>query len=180
MNICVYCSSSHNVDEKYFAVARDLGKRLGERGDTLVWGGGKVGLMGAVAESCQQAGGKLYGVIPEIMTDIEIAYRDAEELIVTQTMRERKQLMDERADAFVILPGGLGTLEELAEILVLRILKYHDRPIYIVNVDGYYDPMLTFFEHMIEQKFAKDRYRSLYEVVTTVDEVMDRIKTLKL
>ncbi len=173
--ICVFCSSSNRVDPAYFAAARDLGAALARRGDTLVWGGGKVGLMGEVARACQAHGGGVIGVIPESMQDVEIAYHDADELIVTQTMRERKQIMDERADAFVVLPGGFGTLEELAEILVLKVLKYTDRPLVILNIDGFYDPLHELFEHFIEHRCAGPEYREMYSFVDSIDAVFEAL-----
>lgn len=171
-NICVYCSSSDDIDRKYFDTARELGTALGQRGDTLVYGGGSVGLMGEVARSCHEHGGKVVGVIPESLKTAEIAYHQADELIVTETMSERKTLMFTRGNAFVILPGGFGTLEELAEVLVLRVLKYQDRPIIILNCHGFYDRLIDLFEHFIEEKFAKPKHRELYTVVTTVNKAI--------
>lgn len=171
-NICVYCSSSNEIDQRYFDVARDLGAELGKRGDTLIYGGGSVGLMGEVARSCHEHGGTVVGVIPESLKTAEIAYHQADELIVTETMSERKTMMFTRGDAFVILPGGFGTLEELAEVIVLKVLKYQDRPIIILNCHGFYDPLVALFEHFIEEKFAKPKHRDLYCVVETVNEVI--------
>ncbi len=168
-NICVYCSSSNDIDPRYFQVARQLGQALGQRGHTLVYGGGSVGLMGEVARACHAHGGRVIGVIPESLKTAEIAYHNADELIVTETMSERKRLMFTRGDAFIVLPGGFGTLEELAEVLVLKILKYQDRPIIILNCFGFYDPLVALFEHFIEQNFAKPKHRRLYAVVKTVD-----------
>lgn len=173
--VCVYCSSSNDVDRSYFGLAAALGRQIGTAGDTLVWGGGRVGLMGEVARACQAAGGRVVGVIPESMQDVEIAFHEADELIVTRTMRQRKQIMDERADAFVVLPGGFGTLEELSEILVLKLLKYTDRPLIIVNPDGFYDPLFTLFEHFIAHRFAKPRHRSLWQVAKTAGDVYDAL-----
>ena len=174
-NICVYCSSSDDIDRQYFDTARELGTALGQRNDTLIYGGGSVGLMGEVARSCHEHGGKVVGVIPESLKTAEIAYHQADELIVTETMSERKQLMFTRGDAFIILPGGFGTLEELAEVLVLRVLKYQDRPIIILNCHGFYDRLVDLFEHFIEEKFAKPKHRALYSVLTTVDEALAAI-----
>ncbi len=172
INVCVYCSSSDTIDRRFFQVARDLGHAIGQRGDTLIYGGGSVGLMGEVARACHEHGGKVVGVIPESLKTAEIAYHRADELIVTETMSERKTLMFTRGDAFVILPGGFGTLEELAEVLVLKVLKYQDRPIVILNCHGFYDPLVDLFDHFIENNFAKPKHRELYKVVTTVDEVV--------
>ena len=171
-NVCVYCSSSDAIDRRFFDVARQLGTALGRRRDTLVYGGGSVGLMGEVARACHEHGGKVVGVIPESLKTAEIAYHQADELIVTETMSERKTLMFTRGDAFIVLPGGFGTLEELAEVIVLKILKYQDRPIIILNCLGFYDPLIELFDHFIEHNFAKSKHRQHYKIVDTVDEVI--------
>jgi uncharacterized protein (TIGR00730 family) len=173
--ICVYCSSSDHVDRAYFAAAARLGEAIGRRGDTLIWGGGKVGLMGELARAVHAGGGRVVGVIPRSMTDTELAYRDADELIVTDTMRQRKQIMDERADAFVVLPGGFGTLEELSEMLTQKILGYTDRPLVLVNIDGFYTPLLELFAHFIEHRFAQPKHMEMLRVVGSVDVVYDAI-----
>jgi len=174
--ICVFCSASDNVDKIFFNAGRRLGELISQHGDTLVWGGGKVGLMGSVARATRDGGGKIIGIIPDTMTDTEIAFHDADELIVTKTMRQRKLLMDERANAFVVLPGGFGTLEELAEIMVLRILSYHDRPIVLVNINGFYDPLLRLFDHFIESKFAKPAHLQHLHLVTDPDKAYQRLE----
>ena len=163
--ICVYCSSSDLVDGAYFEAAEGLGRLIAEGGHTLVYGGGSIGLMGALARAVHQHRGRVIGVIPDSMVERELAYRDADELIVTDNMRQRKAVMDERAAAFIALPGGFGTLEELIEALTHRQLKYHDKPVVIVNLNGFYDPLLRFFEHFIEQHFAKPKHRDSYRVV---------------
>ncbi len=170
-NICVYCSSSDTIDRRFFDVAHNLGTAIGQRRDTLIYGGGKIGLMGEVARACHKHGGKVVGIIPESLKTVELAYELSDELIVTETMSERKTEMFTRGDAFVILPGGFGTLEELAEVLVLKILKYQDRPIIILNCHGFYDPLVDLFDHFIEQNFAKPKHRELYDVVTEIDQV---------
>lgn len=167
MNICVYCSSSDLIKRDYFPIARAVGTLIGQHRDTLIWGGGRVGLMGETARAVHAAGGRVVGVIPKSLTCVEIAYQEADELIVTETMRERKHIMDQRADAFLILPGGFGTLEELAEILVLKILHYHDRPVVLLNALGFYDKLLALFDHFVEEQFAKDKHLAMFEVVPT-------------
>ena len=132
-SICVFCASSSAVAEVYVDVARRLGRRLAERGDRLVYGGGNIGLMGTLATACHERGGYIVGVIPESLKDKELAYEAADELIVTQDMRGRKTIMEKNADAFIALPGGFGTLEELLEIITLRQLHYHDKPVVILN-----------------------------------------------
>lgn len=178
MNICVYCSSSDHIKREYFNVAREMGTLIAQRGDTLIWGGGRVGLMGEVARAVHANGGRVVGVIPHALSHVEIAYDNADELIVTETMRERKHIMDERSDAFVILPGGFGTLEELAEILVLRILQYHDRPIVLLNYMGFYDKFVALCEHFVEEKFAKAKYLAMLEVVSTAEQVYAFLESL--
>lgn len=178
MQVCVYCSSSNNISDHYFTAARALGYGLAGAGWPLVYGGGSVGLMGAVAEAVHQGGGKVIGIIPQELLDREIGYLQADELIVTTTMRERKRLMDESADTFVTLPGGFGTLEELLEIMTLRQLAYHDKPIIIINLDGYFDPLLEQFERIFSQGFTHGRYRGLYRVVSDVDEALELLGTL--
>src|SRR5579859_4839874 len=134
MRVCVFCSSSNTIAPVYAEAARVLGSGLAERSWPLVYGGGSAGLMGEVARAVHAGGGRVIGVIPQTLLDLEVGYLAADELIVTTTMRERKALMDVRADAFVALPGGFGTLEELLEILTLKQLRWHDRPVFIVNM----------------------------------------------
>jgi cytokinin riboside 5'-monophosphate phosphoribohydrolase len=172
MHLCVYCSSSDHIPAGYFDLARDLGGEIGRRGWSLVYGGGSVGLMGALAKAVQQGGGTVVGIIPQALLDREVGYLQADELIVTTTMRERKRLMDERADAFVALPGGFGTLEELLEIMTLRQLGYHDKPIVIVNMGGFFDPLLAQFDGIFAERFTHDRYRDLYMVADTVADAL--------
>ena len=177
MHICVYCGSRDQVDERYGALADEVGGAIAKQGWSLVYGGGSVGLMGRVARAVQAGGGSVVGVIPASMDTIEVANRDADELIVVETMRERKQIMDDRADAFVVLPGGFGTLEELAEILVLKILGYTDRPLIVVNPAGFYDPLKELFDHFVEQKFAQPKHLAMVEFVESVEEVYSAIKS---
>lgn len=172
MQLCVYCSSSNLISEHYAVAARALGEGMARRGWGLVYGGGSVGLMGAVAVSVQAHGGRVVGIIPQALLDREVGFLEADELIVTTTMRERKRLMDERADAIVTLPGGFGTLEELLEMLTLRQLTYHDKPIVIVNLGGFFDPLLAMFERIFDQRFTDERHRRLFTVVATVEEAL--------
>jgi cytokinin riboside 5'-monophosphate phosphoribohydrolase len=178
MRVCVYCASSSRIAAAHFEAARALGAGLAARGWPLVYGGGSVGLMGAVAEAVHAAGGTVVGVIPQALLDLEVGYLSADELVVTATMRERKQIMDDRAEAFVALPGGFGTLEELLEIMTLRQLGYHSKPIVVVNVGGYYDPLLAQFERIFAEGFGHDRVRGLYAVVATVDEALGLLESV--
>lgn len=173
MQICVFCASSNRVDRVYLDAARALGAQMAQRGWALVYGGGSVGLMGVLAEAVHAAGGRVIGIIPQALLDREVGYLQADELIVTQTLRQRKQLMDDRADAFVALPGGFGTLEELVEIITLKQLGYHAKPIVIANIAAYFDPLLVFFERMFAEGFASERYRGLYHVAPDITGALD-------
>ena len=175
-SICVFCSSSNEVDRAYFDLAEHLGRRIAYDGYELVWGGGDIGLMGALASAAQKHGGKVTGVIPDSLADREIAYREADELIVTPDMRQRKQIMEQRAGAFIALPGGLGTLEELLEIVTLKLLGYHDKPVVLINADGFYDQLLAFIDHLYAQRFAREKYRKHLLISQSVDEAMSLIK----
>ncbi|HEX3046246.1 MAG TPA: TIGR00730 family Rossman fold protein [Bacillota bacterium] len=171
--LCVYSSSSCAIDRKYFELAEELGENITRRGDQLLFGGGLVGLMGAVAESVQKHGGKVIGVIPKALNVAGIVFDHCDELIVTEGLRERKATMDARSDAFIALPGGYGTLEECLEIITLKQLRYHNKPIIIINLDHFYQPLLDQFERFVSERFAKPECRKLYAVVTSVPEAME-------
>ena len=176
-SICVYCSSSNHIDPLYFAVAEEAGRLLGERGDTLVYGGGKVGLMGVIARSVHAHGGRVVGVIPDALKEREgVAYETADHLITTRTMQERKAIMFSRAEAFLVLPGGFGTLEEFFEVLTLRQLGYHDLPITLVNTANFFDPLLELFEHLYRERFAARSHRYLYHVAATPADALAHIE----
>jgi uncharacterized protein (TIGR00730 family) len=175
-SVCVFCSSAGGLPEEYRSAARELGRELAGRGHRLVYGGGNVGLMGEVARSVHAHGGTVVGVIPQGLVDRELAYDPADELVVTETLRERKAEMDARADAFVALPGGFGTLEELLEVLTLRQLRLHDRPIVLVNVAGYWDPFLAMVEDMVAQGFAPLGEGALFQVAKTAAEAVDLVE----
>lgn len=177
-SICVYCSSSDDIADIYPPVAEALGREMAQRGHELIYGGGAVGLMGVMAEAAHAAGGTVTGVIPSKLQAREgIAY-DADELIVTDTMRERKRIMYQNADAFAVLPGGYGTLEEFMEVLTLKQLGYHDRPIAILNVDGFYDTLLSFFEELRDGQFARTAVTDLVNVVSSAEAALDRIERI--
>ncbi len=161
----------------FFTLAEELGKEMARRGHVLVYGGTNVGLMGAVARAAQQGGGKVVGVIPKFIADRGLAYQSANELIVTNDMRQRKATMEARADAFVALPGGFGTLEEVLEIITLKQLQQHTKPVIFLNSDGYYDPLTTLFEHMYEHRFAKPAYRGMYEFAADVRSALDYMES---
>jgi hypothetical protein len=176
--LCVYCASSDRLDPKYFAVAEELGRELVARGWGLVYGGGRTGMMGAVARAVTQSGGQVIGVIPEFMKVRELAYDEADELVTVITMRERKLLMETRAEAFVALPGGWGTLEEIMEILALRQLEVVSKPCVFLNQDGFYDPLLRLFDRMLAERFFKPSNLQLLRVATTVPEIFTQIEAV--
>ena len=173
--ICVYMSSSDAVAPEYFAGAETQGKLIGQGGHSLVYGGCRVGLMGAVAKAAKEHGGKVVGIIPESIHGRGLGYHEADELLVTESMHERKKMMEDRADAFIGLPGGFGTLEEMVQVINLKQLGYHSKPIVFINTQingqGFYDPLLRFFEHTIQHHFAKTEHQNLYEVVPTPEAV---------
>ncbi len=174
--LCVYCASSDRLDPKYYAAAAELGRELVARGWGLVYGGGKTGMMGAIARAVTQGGGRVVGVIPEFMKARELAYDAADELVTVITLRERKLLMETRADAFVALPGGWGTLEEIMEILTLRQLDVVKKPCVFLNQDGFYDPLLQLFDRMLADKFFKASNMDLFRVASTVPEIFSQIE----
>jgi len=167
--VCVFCASSEAVDVRYRRVAAELGAAIADRGWALVYGGGSIGLMGEVARATLAGGGHVTGVIPHRLASREIALDEVTELVRTDTMRERKALMDERSDAFVVLPGGIGTLEELVEIVTLRQLGYHDRPIVVIDVDGFWDPLLEQFARMVTESLASAALHELFAVTDGVE-----------
>lgn len=171
-HVCVYCSSSAAVDAAHVAAARELGAGLAERGDVLVWGGATVGLMGEVARAVRLGGGRTIGVIPESLRAVEIADHAADELIVTPDMLSRKGEMAARADAFIALPGGFGTLEELLEQLTARLLGLHDKPIVLVDVDGFWRPLLALFDHLYRERFARPESVGAYTVANDIPEAL--------
>lgn len=169
--ICVYAASSDAVDKIYVDAAHRLGELIAEHGHTLIYGAGCIGLMGVCARAVHaRGGGRVVGVIPNKLVDLELAYRDADELIVTETMSDRKRIMADRADAFIALPGGFGTLEEMVEALVLKQLWYHDKPCIFLNVKGAYDGLFTFFNTLVHERFIQDTHTELYHVCNTPEE----------
>lgn len=175
--ICVFCSSVNTVDEAYFSAAAELGKLLALHEWGLVYGGSDVGLMGAVARAVHLHGGTVIGIIPQTIHARGIAYETADELLITRDLRERKAAMEARADAFIALPGGFGTLEEIIEVLTLKQLQTHDKPIIFLNINGFYDPLLTLFEHFYDLKFAKPSSKELYFVAQNVASAIEHIET---
>lgn len=153
--VCVYCGSSPGADPRFMRAAEELGRLLAASGSTLVYGGACVGLMGAVADASLREGGRVIGVIPEALVDLEVVHRDLSELRVVKSMHERKALMANLSDAFIALPGGLGTLEEFLEVCTWGQLGIHGKPYGLLNVSGFFDPLLGFLESMAEQRFVR-------------------------
>ena len=170
-SVCVFSSSSDAVAPHYLEAAAALGALLAQRKLTLVYGGGKVGLMGAVARAVHANGGRVIGVIPHYLRKEEVAYEASDELIITQDLRERKAIMESRADAFVALPGGFGTLEEILEILTLKQLETHAKPVVFINTNGFFKPLLALFEQLFREQFAKADYRAHYHVASVPRDV---------
>jgi uncharacterized protein (TIGR00730 family) len=172
LRVCVYCASSEQVDRRYRVVAEELGTAIAAAGWQLVYGGGAIGLMGDVARAALAGGAHVTGIIPHRLARREIALDEVSELIRTDTMRERKALMDAYSDAFVVLPGGIGTLEELVEIVTLKQLGFHDRAVVIIDAEGYWDPLLEQLRRMVDQRMADRRVLTLWEVARDVREAM--------
>lgn len=169
--LCVYCSSSRELEPKYYAAGEQVGRELGVRGWGLVYGGGHAGVMGAVARAASGAGARVVGVIPHFMHERELTYHEADELVTVDSMRERKRVMAERADAYLALPGGIGTLEELSEIMVERSLNLTRKPLVLFNQDGFYDDFLRFLDRMVRERFKTARLAQTLVVATRIEEV---------
>ncbi len=178
LSVCVYCGARHGAKPAYTAAARAVGQMIGSRGWQLVYGGGKVGLMGEVADATLAAGGRVVGVIPQTLMELEVGHAGLHELHVVPTMHLRKQMMAERADVFLALPGGIGTLEELYEVWTWRQLGYHDQPIGLLNTAGYYDTLLQFMQHTVEQGFLSAPQRAVLRVGSEPDALLQELAAL--
>jgi len=173
--VAVYCGSASPTDPVYIESARNVGRSLAERGIGVVYGGGKLGLMGAVADSALEAGGEVIGVIPQALVNAEVAHRGLTELHVVQTMHERKALFTDLADGFVNLPGGTGTMDELWEALSWAQLGYHADPIGLLNVAGYYDKLVDFWVHMGQVGFVRSQHQGLLLVDSDLDGLLEKM-----
>ncbi len=176
MNICVFSSSSNAIPEIYFDAARSLGRLLGESGWKLIYGGANVGLMHACAEAARESGSKTVGIIPELIHAHRLSSPNDHEQIITPNMRERKYLMRKRSNAFIALPGGFGTLEEILEVITLKQLNYHNKAIVFINTNGYYNPLFEQFDRAYQETFAKESYREMYFVASTPEEAVAYIR----
>lgn len=175
--ICVFCASSRTLDQRWLELATETGAELARRGHTLVSGGGCVGMMGAVADGARAAGGRTLGVIPQALVDLEVADLASDELLITDGMASRKTLMIEKSDAFVALPGGLGTLDELFEVWTTATLAMHDKPMVLVDADGFYRPLLDWLHTLADRHFLKPAGLDLLLVADTVHEALNLLDT---
>lgn len=173
MNVCVYCASSERIDPSFALLAAETGAEIARRGHTLVSGGGSVSCMGAVARAARAGGAHTIGVIPKALVTLEVSDTDADELVVTDSMRERKAIMDARADGFLALPGGLGTLEELLEVWVAAVLGMHAKPVVVLDHDGVFAHLRTLVEDMVDRGFVRPEARDMLLWATSVGEALD-------
>ena len=178
-SVCVFCGSNYGDNPVYQEMAAVLGRKLAMAGLKLVYGGGKVGLMGVLADAALAAGGKVVGVIPQAIVDMEVAHLGLTELIVVQSMHERKARMADASDAFIALPGGYGTFEEFCEVLTWSQLGFHDKPCGVLNVGGFYDPLLALFDRAVQDRFVRPEHRDLVLADTDVDALLERLASFK-
>jgi uncharacterized protein (TIGR00730 family) len=171
-NIAVFCASADGADPIYRTVAEELGRALAGRHIGIVYGGAKVGLMRAVAEAALAAEGRVVGVIPTVLVNLEVAHDGLTELHITENMHTRKALMGQRSDAFIALPGAFGTFEELFEVLAWQTLRIHDKPVLLINVNGFYDKLLEFLDHCVGQGMLREKNRRILLVANTVEEAL--------
>ena len=174
--VTVYCSSSNKAPREYFTAAADLGRQLAERGIGLVFGGGSVGLMGCIADAVMANGGTVKGIIPKFLEEREVAHYGLSELHVVETMHERKMKLAEWGDAYLVLPGGFGTLDELIEVITWKHLGHHHKPIILFNLNGFWNPLLLFFERIAEEQMISRQHGDFYTVCDTIAEVLDLLQ----
>ena len=177
-SLCVYCGSSTGADARHREAAARLGRLLAERGIELVFGGGRIGLMGVIADAALAAGGRVTGVIPRNLTSAELAHEGVSEMVVVDSMHARKQRMFELSQAFAVLPGGLGTLDEGIEIITWKQLRLHDKPIVLVDVAGYWGPFRALVESVIAGGFARPEAAALFTVVKSVDDILPTLAAM--
>ncbi len=173
--VCVYCASSRECDEVYFAAAEALGRELARKGIDIIYGGGAGGLMGRLADAALSEGGRIIGILPRFMDELEWGHQKLTELVLVNDMHERKRAMLERADAVVALPGGCGTLEELFEAITWKRLGLYFGPIVLVNVQGFFDPCIELLERCVAEKFMDGRHRSMWKVVESPHQVIEAV-----
>jgi len=174
-SICVFCGASERVDKEYKELATQCGQIIGQKKLHLIYGGGGSGLMGGVSKAVHENGGRVTGIYPKLLEIFEPLSHDLDNTILVESMSKRKDLMIERSDCFIILPGGFGTLDELFEIITLKILKQHDKPILFCNYNGYWSTLLKFCDEVIAKNFAKPNANSTYEVVDTLEQIFQKL-----
>jgi len=175
--ITVYCSSSKSLASVYYDAGRELGRAIAENGWKLVYGGNNIGLMGVLADAVRDGGGKVVGITPKLFCDKGLDDKACDELVVTDGMRDRKAILEERGEAFIAMPGGLGTFEEIFEIIVGKQLGFHNKPIVLLNIDGYWSPLLELIDRAIDQNFIKPKARELFYVTSTVADAITHLRT---
>ena len=174
--LCVYCGSARGREPSYIAAAQELGRELGQRGIRLVYGGARIGMMGEVADSALKSGSEVIGIIPEHLQTSEVGHSGITELKVVESMHVRKKLMFDLSDAFAVLPGGYGTLDELFEIITWRMLKLHAKPVVVLNIDGYWNAFEALIDQLIDQGFARPDSRQHFSVVNSVGRLFDLLE----
>ncbi len=179
-NITIYCASSRHSPEKYLSAARELADILIDQNIGLVYGGGAVGLMGCLADRFLERGGRVRGIIPEFMVKVEWAHPGVTDMLIVHNMAERKHRLMDDSDAIIALPGGTGTLEELIEVLALKRLGKFLKPVVMLNTDGFYDPLIAFFETMVQERFLRREHLDAYRLVNHPSEVMEAIRNTPL
>lgn len=180
LQVCVYCGASRQVDDSFKAFAYSLGALLARSGFGVIYGGGSTGLMGAVARGAVENGGRVTGVIPEFLFEVEVGYEGVSELLRVETMHERKMTMFERADAFVVIPGGFGTLEELFEVLTWKQLGQHNKPIIVANLSGYWEPLRQLLHNMRDKGFVRPENLSLLAWTESAEESVKVLEQLRM
>ena len=180
LSVCVYCGSSKGHSPVYADAAKSLGRALVKQNLSMVYGGGHVGLMGIVADAVLEAGGEVTGVIPKALMDTEVGHDHLTRLLVVKDMHERKALMAEHADGFIAMPGGIGTLEELFETLTWAQLGFHEKPIGLFNVEGFYDPLIEFLHHQTSQGFLRAEHKDLLLVQTEPEALIEQLKNFTM
>ena len=175
-SVCVYCGTGEGVDPAYLQAANGLGRQLAAEGLSLVYGGGSIGLMGAVARATLEGGGQVTGIIPRFLEEREVMMQSVSELIVTDDMHERKRTMFERADGFVALPGGIGTLEEVVEVLTWGQLGRHAKPVVLADIGGFWRPLIDLLAHMRAEGFIRPGFEIDYRIATTVEDILPALR----
>ncbi len=173
MRLCVFGAASSLISREYIEPTEELGRQIAKRGHSMVYGAGASGMMGAAARGCYEMGGKIIGVAPRFFSADGLLFDHCTELIRTDTMRQRKQIMEDNSDAFIIVPGGIGTYDEFFEILTLKQLGRHKKPIVIYNLNGFYEPMLSFIQNAMDHKFLLEACKNLYSVCADIDSIFD-------